>query len=82
MPFFERGDVKLYYEIHGEGFPVLLFAPGGMRSAVSFWDKSEFRAISELSSDFRVIALDQRNAGQSFAPVSANGSDAPLPFSE
>ena len=37
MAFFERGEVSLYYEIHGEGYPILLFAPGGMRSAVSFW---------------------------------------------
>ena len=28
MARFERGDVSLYYEIHGEGFPILLFAPG------------------------------------------------------
>ncbi len=72
MPFLEQDAVKIYYEQHGEGFPVLLFAPGGMRSAVSFWEGSAFNPITELSSHFRVIAMDQRNAGQSRAPVSAD----------
>ncbi len=34
MPSFDRGDVHLYYEETGEGFPLLLFAPGGMRSSI------------------------------------------------
>ena len=72
MAFFERGDVSLYYEIHGAGFPILLFAPGGMRSAVSFWRGSEWDPIEALSPHFQVIAMDQRNAGQSRAPVTAD----------
>ena len=72
MAFFNRGDVSLYYEIHGEGFPILLFAPGGMRSAISFWRGSEWDPIDALSPHFKVIAMDQRNAGQSKAPVTAD----------
>ena len=72
MAFFERGEVSLYYEIHGDGFPILLFAPGGMRSAVSFWRGSEWDPIEALSPHFQVIAMDQRNAGQSKAPVTAD----------
>ena len=68
---FERGDVKIHYEVHGDGFPILLFAPGGMRSAASFWHGSEWDPIETLSNDFQVIAMDQRNAGDSTAPVSA-----------
>ncbi len=71
MAFFEHGDTKLYYEDHGEGFPVLLIAPGGMRSAVSFWEGTPWNPITHLSTNFRVIAMDQRNAGQSRAPISA-----------
>ena len=71
MAFFERGDVSLYYEIHGDGFPILLFAPGGMRSAVSFWRSAEWDPIEALSPHFKVVAMDQRNAGQSRAPVAA-----------
>ena len=69
---FERGGVSLHYEIHGDGFPILLFAPGGMRSAASFWRGSEWDPIAALSPHFQVIAMDQRNAGQSRAPVSAD----------
>jgi pimeloyl-ACP methyl ester carboxylesterase len=65
------GGVELYYEEAGSGFPVLLFAPGGMRSAISFWEKSPWNPVDALAPHFRVIAMDQRNAGQSTGPVSA-----------
>ncbi len=74
MPFFERDNVKLYYEEHGEGFPVLLIAPGGMRSAVPFWYNTPWNPIEQLSPHYRVIAMDQRNAGQSVGPISASDS--------
>ena len=74
MQSFERGDVSLYYEEFGSGYPLLLFAPGGMRSSVEFWHRSPFDPTVELASDFRVIAMDQRNAGHSRAPISANDS--------
>ncbi|HKF28180.1 MAG TPA: alpha/beta hydrolase, partial [Candidatus Binataceae bacterium] len=72
MPTFERDRVSLYYEEYGSGFPILLFAPGGMRSSIEFWSKSPFDPTRELAGDFRVIAMDQRNAGQSRAPLSAS----------
>ena len=72
MAYFTRGDVSIHYEVHGEGFPVLLIAPGGMRSAIEFWADGPFNPIETLSEHFRVIAMDQRNAGRSTAPVSAS----------
>ncbi|MBV8139066.1 MAG: alpha/beta hydrolase [Deltaproteobacteria bacterium] len=72
MPTFERNGVSLYYEEYGSGFPILLFAPGGMRSSIEFWSKSPFDPTKELAGDFRVIAMDQRNAGQSRAPLAAS----------
>ncbi|MCZ6874290.1 MAG: alpha/beta hydrolase [bacterium] len=74
MALFERGEIKLYYEEHGTGFPVLLIAPGGMRSAVSFWQDTPWNPIEQLAPNYRVIAMDQRNAGQSTAPVRATDS--------
>ena len=71
MPSFERAGISIHYEEQGSGFPVLLFAPGGMRSSIPFWEKAAWNPLRELAADFRVIALDQRNAGQSFAPVRA-----------
>src|SRR5437879_5395715 len=71
MPTFERGDVALAYEEFGNpaAYPVLLIAPGGMRSQVELWHRSPFDATVELAADFRAIALDQRNAGRSRAPI-------------
>lgn len=78
MPVFTRstaaGQVDLNYEIHGTGYPVLLFAPGGMRSAIKFWYSSPFNPIQTLGTDFQVIAMDQRNAGESLAPITENDS--------
>ena len=71
MPSFDRDDVSIYYEEYGEGFPLLLFAPGGMRSSIAHWEQSPWNPIAELAGDFRVIAMDQRNAGRSRAPVAA-----------
>ena len=53
------------------GYPILLFAPGGMRSSIEFWANSPFDPTKELAANFRVIAMDQRNAGKSTAPISA-----------
>ena len=69
MPTFERDDIVIHYIERGEGFPILLFAPGGMRSAASFWESSPWNPVTELSDRYRVIAMDQRNAGKSTAPV-------------
>lgn len=71
MPEFERDGVVLHYIERGEGFPVLLFAPGGMRSAAGFWKNAPWNPVEELSDAYRVIAMDQRNAGRSRAPVRA-----------
>ena len=70
MPIFHRNQVDIHYEIEGDGFPILLFAPGGMLSAASFWENAEWDPIKTLSPHFTVIAMDQRNAGDSRAPVS------------
>ncbi|HEX8969414.1 MAG TPA: alpha/beta hydrolase [Chloroflexota bacterium] len=69
MPVFTRGNVAIHYEQYGSGYPVLLFAPGLMRSSISRWDRMELKPLDVLHSDYRVIAMDQRNAGQSTAPI-------------
>ena len=71
MPTFTREDINLYYEEHGKGFPLLMIAPGGMRSTVSFWEKAPWNPIPQLAAHYRVIVMDQRNAGQSKAPIRA-----------
>lgn len=71
MAVFESGDTRLYYEEHGSGEPLLLIAPGGMRSSVPLWANAPWDVIGHLAQRYRVIAMDQRNAGQSSGPVSA-----------
>ncbi len=70
MAFFERGDLKIHYEVRGEGSAVLLLAPGGMRSAAPLWERAPFDPREVLAGEFQVIAMDQRNAGESSGPVS------------
>jgi 3-oxoadipate enol-lactonase len=62
MPTVKVGDISLYYEIHGEGEPlVMIMGHGG--STVGW-----FCQIPELSREYRVIAFDNRGAGQSDKP--------------
>lgn len=76
MAIFDRGDAQLYYEEHGSGFPVLLIAPGGMRSNVDYWQNTPWNPIEQLAPHYRVIAMDQRNAGRSRGAISgADGWD-------
>lgn len=69
MPFFERDDTRIYYEIHGDGPPVFALAPGGLQSSIPIWGGVSYNAVERLASNYQVIAMDQRNAGQSTAPI-------------
>jgi pimeloyl-ACP methyl ester carboxylesterase len=42
-----------------------------MRSARSFWGRAPFNPITEFAAQYRVIAMDQRNAGGSRAIITA-----------
>jgi pimeloyl-ACP methyl ester carboxylesterase len=75
MPNFERDGVSIYFEVHGSGFPLLLIAPGGMRSTIAFWERMPFNPIAEFANDFQVIAMDQRNAGRSKGPLGGGWAD-------
>lgn len=74
MPTFQKGDVSIYFEEHGDGFPLLLIAPGGMRSTIEAWANGPWNPIEQLRGDYRVIAMDQRNAGRSTAPIKGTDS--------
>lgn len=78
MAVLKLDDAEIYYQDHGSGAPVMLFAPGGMRSRLEMWhapDGGPPRAwndwISVLEGDYRVIAMDQRNAGRSVGAIEA-----------
>ena len=69
MAVYSDGEVELAYEVHGTGFPILLIAPGGLRSERGMWRGSPLNPIAVLSDHFQVIAMDQRNAGESNGPI-------------
>lgn len=72
MPSFTHHDATIYYEEFGQGFPILTFAPAGLQSVIDVWSQpsAPINPTTEFALDFRVIALDQRNAGgRSHAPV-------------
>ncbi len=71
MSHVDRPDgARIYYEVHGQGFPLLLFAPGGVSSQIGFWASSAVNPF-DFADEFMVIGMDQRNAGQSPAPLAA-----------
>ena len=81
MPILVIPDGEIYYEVHGSGFPLMIFAPGGLRSELAFWRHSPSNPsapavwmdpMAVLSSKFRVIAMDQRNAGRSRTRIDAS----------
>jgi pimeloyl-ACP methyl ester carboxylesterase len=69
VPTFERDGATIYYEEHGSGFPLLLLAPGALNSTVDFWGRMPLNPIAAFANEFRVIAMDQRNAGRSSGPL-------------
>lgn len=74
MPYMKRGDVSIYYEEFGSGYPVLLFAPGSLLSHIEDWKHAPFDPTVVLADEFRPIAMDQRNAGRSWAPIGPDDS--------
>lgn len=72
MPFYERGDVRIYYEDTGSGFPLLVIPGGGLNATISYvTGGAPFNAIGEFRNEFRCISFDLRNAnaGQSYGPL-------------
>jgi pimeloyl-ACP methyl ester carboxylesterase len=75
VPVFQHHGVTIYYEEHGSGFPILAFAPAGLQSTIAVWNRpaAPVNPTSEFGAHYRVIVLDQRNAGgQSHAPITPN----------
>ena len=63
MPFYEKGETRLYYEdTGGSGFPLLVIPGGGLNSTVEGLKTHPFNPLVEFTDEFRVIAADLRNA--------------------
>ena len=75
MPAIEHRGATIHYEEFGQGFPILTFAPAGLQSTIEVWSQpsAPINPTTDLARRFRVIAMDQRNAGgASHAPITAN----------
>ncbi|NVM34735.1 MAG: alpha/beta hydrolase [Candidatus Lokiarchaeota archaeon] len=60
--FVEGDGIRICYDIHGEGYPVVLIHGFGLHK--EFW----VAQISELANHFKVISLDNRGSGKSDHP--------------
>ena len=63
MPYSARNDVKTYYEISGEGFPLV------MVHANPFDRRMFMYQVAHLSTFFKIINIDLRGYGYSDKPV-------------
>ena len=74
MAMLLRGGSEIYYEVHGEGAPLLLI-PGLGSDALSWGG-----LLTPLAQSYRVILLDNRGAGRTRGPgplsIAAMASDA------
>ncbi len=62
MPFCNIGDIDLYYEIHGHGFPLLFIS--GLSASTRTWEGQ----IPFFEKHYRCIIFDNRGAGLSGKP--------------
>ena len=71
MTFYQKGPVRIHFEEHGSGFPLLLISGGGLNSSISGLRTGPFDPIEEFKSEYRCIAADLRNSnlGQSKGPL-------------
>ena len=63
MPKVNINDCDIYYEIHGQGDPLILIM--GLRRNLEWW----YRQMPALAQHFQVIAFDNRGAGRSDKPA-------------
>ncbi|MFX1298240.1 MAG: alpha/beta fold hydrolase [Promethearchaeota archaeon] len=64
MPKVKVNDINIYYEIHGEGFPLVMIM--GLSGNIYWWEDT---LIEELSKNFKVVIFDNRGVGQTDKPA-------------
>jgi pimeloyl-ACP methyl ester carboxylesterase len=67
--------IRTYYEIVGEGPPLLMYAPGGFDATVEKWRAqgvyARTRMLEHLAQHFRCILFDRRECGRSGGRIEA-----------
>ncbi len=59
MPKVKVDDIQIYYEVKGEGFPLVMIT--GLGGNLEGWDP---RLVEGLSKDFKLVMFDNRGAGR------------------
>jgi pimeloyl-ACP methyl ester carboxylesterase len=69
MPYAENGGVRVYYEVEGEGQPLVLHA--GFMQRLQDWRREDVAVAQVLRDDYRLILMDPRGHGRSDKPHDA-----------
>ena len=64
MPYAKNGDINIYYEVEGEGTPLVLAHGGG--DSMSMFRRTGY--VEALKDVFKLILIDARGHGQSDKP--------------
>lgn len=59
MPKVKVNDIRIHYEMHGRGFPLIMLM--GLGANLDWWDS---RMVQKLSRKFKLIMFDNRGAGR------------------
>jgi pimeloyl-ACP methyl ester carboxylesterase len=59
MPKVKVNDIQMYYEVNGEGYPLVMIMGGG--GNLDWWNP---HMIEQLSKNFKVVTFDNRGTGR------------------
>ncbi|HWO42752.1 MAG TPA: alpha/beta hydrolase [Candidatus Eisenbacteria bacterium] len=69
MPTTTVAGLEVYYETHGSGPPLLMFAPGGFDATIEKWRVASawtgINALEALAAEHTLIVYDRRESGRS-----------------
>jgi len=63
LPKVKVGDIDVYYEVHGDGFPLVMII--GLSANIDWWDP---RVMQETSKRYKTVIFDNRGAGRTDKP--------------
>ena len=72
MPFFNNGEVRIYYQVEGSGQP--LFLAHQATDSMDYWYRNHY--VEKLIDKFQLIMTDARGHGQSDKPHDPNAYHA------
>jgi pimeloyl-ACP methyl ester carboxylesterase len=64
MPYAKNGDINIYYEIDGEGPPLVILH--GLTASLEGWRESGY--VDAMKDDYQIILMDFRGHGKSDKP--------------